>query len=386
MHTFCPFSCDTQSAYTIYDTIESVKNIWDNLLPQNHHLQSGHLQLIENTQPAHIQFKYLIIQDEKLNNIGCAYLQLLNFNANHYNNDILKKPSLAHIKNHILKQNTNLLFCGNLFRINFQGFYFLNENNNHLLLPVLKHFAKKNPYKINFTGVMVKDCLVPMDETTLNSSRYKQFPNDISMQMTLRSSWKCYDDYKTDLSRKYLQRANKIRKAREALTVRELLLNEVIEKADLLEKLYLNIAQKQAIKMGMLNANYFVEMLKTLGNKFKVFGYFVDETLVAFTSYIVEENTLEIHYIGIDYQYNEQYKLYFNILFDGLEMAILTQKPTLILGRTAREAKASLGANAVLINNYIWVKLGLPTLIYNYFYKWYNAHQTDEWKNRYPFR
>ena len=138
--------------------------------------------------------------------------------------------------------------------------------------------------------------------------------------------------------------------------------------------------------MGLLNGQYFVEMKRALGDNYKVLGYYLEDKLVAFTSYILGNEEMEIHYIGIDYQYNEECKLYFNILFDGLETAIENRKTSLELGRTAREVKASLGAVGVEVKNYILVKLGLPTLVYNYFQKWYNSHNNEDWKNRYPFR
>lgn len=383
---FCLLHCDSHSAYTIYDSIESVNTIWDSLLPQNHHLKSEFLLALERSQLAHIQYKYLIIENDKKQAIGLAYLQLLNFNSNHYNNEILKKPKLEHIKSYILKQNTNLLICGNLFKSNQQGFYFLNENDDTLILEVLKHFAKKNPYKVNFTGVLLKDCLVNFPENELSDNRYKHLPNDVSMKLYLKESWNNFEDYKASLSRKYLQRANKIRKAKEQLEVREFSIQEIESNVQILEQLYLNIASKQAIKMGLLNGQYFVEMKRALGDNYKVLGYYLEDKLVAFTSYILGKEEMEIHYIGIDYQYNEECKLYFNILFDGLESAIENRKTSLELGRTAREAKASLGAVGVVVKNYIWVKLGLPTLVYNYFQKWYNSHNNEDWKNRYPFR
>jgi hypothetical protein len=163
-------------------------------------------------------------------------------------------------------------------------------------------------------------------------------------------------------------------------------LQDIVDNASRIEFLYHQVADKQDVKMGILNAQYFVSMKETLQANFSVMGYFLDTELVAFSSYIFDNKAMEIHYIGIDYAYNDRHKIYFNILFDGLEMAMLHDKPTIALGRTTKEAKASAGASPIFINNYIWIKFGLPTLAFNFFYKWYSSQTNDAWKNRNPFK
>ena len=341
--------------------------------------------MLEKARPDYINFKYIIIEDNK-QPVGIAYLQLLNFNAKHYNNDLLNSPKLEKIKSHIIKKNTNLVICGNLFRTNFQGFYFKNEKDNSLILGVLKDFAKRNPFKVNFTGVLLKDCAVEFDTKEFKKQRYESFLNDITMYVPIKNAWASFEDYMGELSRKYLQRAKKIRQAKEAVTVQELDLDAIIDNSPRIEELYLQVASRQSIKMGMLNAQYFIEMKKTLGDAFRINGYYFEDKLVAFSSHIIDGDSMEIHYIGFDTQYNEQCKLYFNIIFDGIETAIQNGKHTVDLGRTALEAKASAGAIPVYNTNYIWVKLGLPTIVYKFFNKQYSSTLNEEWKNRFPFK
>lgn len=384
--SFCPLNCDTHSAYTVFDALDGVQEIWSALLPDNHPLAIANLRVLEKTQPEAIQFRYIIVQDKQSNPIGCIYLQMLHFNAKHYNHDILNKPNVAHIKSYLIKQHTNILICGNLFRMNFQGFYFPKDSDRPCLLGVLKHFAKNNSAKIKFSTIFIKDCLDELPATTLKENRFKNAPKDIAMQITLRDSWQSFADYKADLSRKYVQRANKIITAKTTLTQKEFTLENIIDNAALLEQLYLHVALKQDVKMGLLNGQYFVEMKRNLQNNFSVVGYYLEDKLLAFSSYIFDNDAMEIHYIGIDYEYNDTYKIYFNILFDGLQIAIQQKKKTIALGRTTKDAKASAGATPILINNYFWLKLGIPTLAFNFLYKWYNSQTNDGWKKRDPFR
>lgn len=383
MKSFCIFSNSIE--YKTYHSISEIDSFWDNFLPENHHLKSTDLKVLENAQLPHIQYKYLVIEDNKIP-IGIAYLQLLNFNSSHYNNEILNKPKLEKIKDYILKKHTNVLICGNLFRCDFQGFYFKNAENKHVILDVVKHFAKKNEFKIKFTGALIKDCESDFDKKHISEFCYKPFADDIIMQLCVNNQWNSFEDYQNDLSRKYAQRSKKIRNHKNEIESKDLDLLAVQENATLLEKLYLNVASKQPIKMGVLNAKYFIEMKRIWANNFKVIGYYIEKELVAFSSFITGTDKLEIHYIGFDYAQNEKHKLYFNIIFDGLEMAIQDKKQKLSLGRTALEAKASAGAKPIYVTNYIWTKLGLPTLVYNFFNKYFKNNASNEWQTRHPFK
>jgi hypothetical protein len=68
----------------------------------------------------------------------------------------------------------------------------------------------------------------------------------------------------------------------------------------------LNVALKQSLRIGFVNANYFIEMKRRHGDAFIFKAYYFNEQLVAFSTNIAyENNTREIHFIGLDYAYNE---------------------------------------------------------------------------------
>ena len=113
-------------------------------------------------------------------------------------------------------------------------------------------------------------------------------------------------------------------------------------------------------------------MKRRHGDAFIFKAYYFKKQFVAFSTNIAYENsTREIHFIGLDYAYNESHCLYFNILFDGLEMAIAANATKLELGRTARVAKASLGALPLEVHNYIFLRKGLPSLAFSFFNNWF---------------
>ncbi|MBI3233732.1 MAG: hypothetical protein HYZ42_06770 [Bacteroidetes bacterium] len=369
----------------VYNSLEEIKVKWNELLPPSHHLQSDSLMVIENACLDDLEFKYILVYDEK-EILGCVYLQLLKFNSKHYNHQVLEKPQYYLIKSFVLKQSINLLVCGNLFRIDFQGFYFKNEKNESLIFDIVSNYCKHNEEEKTFCGMLIKDCNRAIEPMVVQDKRFQPFRDDITMELYVRKEWLTFDDYLKSLSRKYLQRAKKILKAGNSIERRVLSLDEIIYYSEDIHKLYMQVASKQSIRMGLLKASYFVEMQKYYQNNFKIVGYFDGSQMVGFSSYICYDTYMEIHFIGFDYHYNEVNKVYFNILFDGIKEAITNKYGRIELGRTAKEAKASAGAVSVDIYNYIKLKHGLPSIAFSFFNGLFNSNVGESWKARNPFK
>jgi hypothetical protein len=151
-----------------------------------------------------------------------------------------------------------------------------------------------------------------------------------------------------------------------------------------MESLYLELVNKQMITIGTLNSSYFANMKKQLNERFECFGFFKEDELVAFSSHIYypTKNEMEIHYIGINGQLNNQYQLYFNILCHGVETAINKQFVSLELGRTAKEAKANMGAVAQVNQSYVW----LSSRILRSIFKYMSSNSDNSKINRQPFK
>lgn len=162
--------------------------------------------------------------------------------------------------------------------------------------------------------------------------------------------------------------------------------NEVVYWQETIEKLYKQVAMRQPVRMGLLNRNYFRLMQEKSNQSFYITGYFLNDEMIGFKSTKLKGKNEEIHYIGFDQEANKKYNLYFNMLFDGLSEAILRKSEKLELGRTALDAKASLGAKPVSIRNYIQIRNPLAAWVFRSLSGKFEAESGDTWKNRNPFR
>lgn len=373
--------------YDFFNHFEEIKNEWKELLPPGHHLASNDMLALELSKPEDIEFKYLnLYENEEW--IGVVYLQEFVFSQKHYNKKVFQQKYVKLFKCLIERQKINLMICGNLFRVNFQGFYFKEKSNKEKVFKFLSAYRDNNKKTKNFCGMLVKDCSREFDTRFIDSCQYKPFRQDLTMELEIWEQWNSYQDYINSLSRKYRQRANKINKTSSILSLKELDANEIQEHKSKINELYLSIVNKQNIALGILNENYFIEMKKLLKEDFKVFAYLHKDDLVGFSSHIYYPNKrkMEIHYIGFDEVSNHEYSIYFQLLFDGLKAAIDGKFLKIELGRTAREAKASLGAKACENFNYIWVKPGLARLTFNFISNWFEQTMGENWQSRSPFK
>lgn len=374
-------------SYSLFNHFEEVKDNWCNFLPIGHHLGSNDMLALEHSNPEDIEFKYLNLF-ENGEWIGVLYLQEFVFSQKHYNKKVFQQKYIKLFKCIIERQKINLMICGNLFRVNFQGFYFKDKANKEKVFKYLSAYRDNNKKTKNFCGMLVKDCSREFDTRFIDSCQYKPFRQDLTMELDIWEQWNSFQDYINSLSRKYRQRANKIAKTSASLKLRELSKDEIEKNKLVINDLYLSIVKKQNIALGILNENYFIEMKRHLNDNFKLFAYYLEDNIVGIATHIYypSKGKMEIHYIGFEEEMNHQHSIYFQLLFDGLKTAIDEKYKKIELGRTAREAKASLGAKAVENFNYIWVKPGLARITFNFISNWFEQTIGENWQTRNPFK
>jgi hypothetical protein len=365
------------------NNIAACKAVWDDFLPEVHHLNERHLLQIEKANIPDIENHYLqIFLKNKL--IGIAYLQLFKFNHTHVSFNT--PPTIqSRLLKFFLPKSLQLLVCGNLFRIDFQGFYFKNEQHNACIFEAINLFTKQNK-RLNPYGIIVKDCKDVFLAEKYASSGYYFFNGDVTMEITRRQDWHTFEDYLNDLTKKYFKRAKKIMLAFDAVQTKELNATEILENSSEIERLYLNVVNKQKIRLGIVNAAYLYELKYDLGHDFELHALYFNNIMIGFYTYIFYNNEMETHYIGLDYSYNNSHKIYFNILFLSVKKMIERKFEKLELGRTAKEAKANLGAFPKQIFNYVKVNNLLAKIAMQYFLKKFNRSENQLQSERSPLK
>ena len=374
---------DREITFQVYTDPESIEAEWDGMLPGGHSLKTSQLSVMQKSGMPDVSFLYFVVSRNN-SCIGLMYAQLFRFHSEHYSQELLDQTCIQIVRNFILRQETGLLICGNLFHLNEPGYFFKDRKDEGLVFQILEQFQKKCSVKIS--GILLKDAGLDMDDQLASSSRFQRFDNDTVMSVNVDPDWVDFDSYLSAFSKKYRQRANKILQARQSLETRFLSLDEIHAHRSYINILYQNVRHKQMLRLGSLTPDYFYGMKKELKDDFQVLGWFLDGKMVAFSSHLAHPgNVLEVHYIGFEYEANEKHSIYFNILFEGVRQAVEQKKSKLLFGRTGYDAKASAGAVPETGCHYYRIKRGIPSLAFRYFTSSYRSKENEDWRKRNPF-
>ncbi len=366
----------------IFKNISAIEEPWNAFHSGARHLNSVYLAALESAQPADMEFRYVVVyKGDKI--VAAAYLQLINYSVKNFSGEgsFVLVPLL---KLFFLIKKIRLLFCGNLFSVDFPCLHFSeNDISFEEAISLIQKIADNEKCQL----LMMKEMNFPEEKLKILTGKgFREYSEDMSMSLEINTAWKSFGDYNKALSKKYRKRLKQIRNAKEKFTTRMLTNDDLKLFLPDVGRLFSMTASRQFLKMGIIDEHYFSSLQKAYGEVFFINGYFLGDRLIAFASHLDHGDTLEVHYIGIDYTFNKKYSLYFNILYDGLEMAIAKKKKYLELGRTAREAKASMGCTPTPSYDYLFVSNRFIDFLISVFEKIFLKKIGEEWKNRNPFR
>lgn len=378
------FGHKKESPYSLrisHSTLQFQKD-WDALLGSQIELSKEFSSLEDLCTAENIRYRYAIAYEGE-KPVLCAVFQIIRIRPENLltplKNDFLRCATHLMLNWH----DISLLVCGNVFREDFCGYYadpsaLTKEEGVKLVIALADEVVNEE----GASGVMLKD--LSSDVLLSEDFKFEKLEDDISMYLEIDPEWKDINGYLKVLSKKYAARAKKILASASELQVREMSLQDLEHAQEETHKLYLQVIHKQPYVFGTLSKGYFATQKKTWGHAFSVKGMYLNDKLVAFYSTFAHPTELEVHYVGIDYTFNQSHSLYFNIHFLALQDAMQWQKDTLNMGRTSLEAKAILGCKPKYNETYLRFNSSLAEFAYGYFKK--NGKESDSWKERHPLK
>lgn len=354
-------------------------------------LSKTYLQLLaayppEGTQPVYLLFS----KDERP--IGIAYGQLTTFRADEHIRTIANTES--HWKKLLARQlHFRILVAGNMLLTGQHGFFFDHEVEEGMAGQLLQEAFRQTAKRVGDqsgspAGILIKD--LPVDNAIAvsleASGAFQPLSFQPNMVLSLSSDWNRFEDYLADLTSKYRVRYRRARKKGQAVTCHELSLQQIRSFEKEIYQLYLDIANGADFCMTYLHPNYFSELkARTADDQFRLWGYFQDGQLIGFSTALWNGRDMEAHFLGLDQQYNTEYQLYLNMLYDLIHTGIAGRARRIIFSRTAMAIKSSVGAEAeemtVLIGqvNRPWLQLLINPLIRL-------LEPPADWEKRHPFK
>ena len=344
----------------VFSKIEDVKKVWDN----------NNLSTFLNFNFLNIYFK----NHSKIIHLFCfekdvrfyAHIFKIRFKKTH------NYLSIFSFNNFFLKfLNINVLYLTNTFLTNIPSFYLFKKNYNINLL------LKK--IQFNYSMIVIPDFL--FNKISVNTNDFVKLEVEQEMIFHVNKDWKNISDYKNDLKTKYRSKINKILKKTENIYIKQLASDEISLHAPKMQSLFLQVVSKSNFQGPSFNVESFIHF--TNYNYMNVYGYFLNEELVGFSSEIIDKEIMYSYYVGFDKNLNKSTPIYGRILLENIRNAIIFKKDKLILGRTANEFKSNFGAIAK--KSFVYLK------VTNHFLRFflkpiYNNIRIKSWVQRNPFK
>ncbi len=379
-----------QLQFKVYHSLEDLPPSWDETLDEDDALHSSKIGVTELANTPDIKNYYVEGYCPNNTIVFQAYAQQLQVHSGHFNLEG-NKIKQWFIRTSIDIVKPKMLVAGNLFRHDVQMLKFHKPSLNRL--DRSKIVDNAIDYMLKYThsqGVFLKDIPKPIAKYFLTKKEYQRMDSDIAMHLDIPKHWQSFEDYQNDLKRKYRNRAKSTRKSFAQVRTQALDLEEINFYKKEMHALYKQVTQNQVVSMGELSEDYVLELKKSLGEKYQVTGFFLDENgtekLIAFSSAIIHDDVHDMNYIGFDYSYNQRYSLYFNMLFNCVECAIGNRCKKLLLGRTALEAKAIVGCEPDYLYTFYKLKSRFINEIVKNITARFENRLGDGWENRHPFK
>ena len=381
--------------YKIYNSFETLPLDWNTFVLNDIFLQTPYLQALEEASPQNIQLFYIgIFKNDVL--VGVAIIQRVQL----YLENMFRNTKVSCVKTFfkdlvakVLKGN--ILVVGNLTHTGQHGIFFNNNIVSQLqffeiintALKDIKQSIKINQKK-NIRAIMFKDYFKddPMHDAkeVFDSNKLHQVSVQPNMILSIKPEWLKFDDYISSLNKKYRDRYKRARKKLSPITSSELSTIDIKNLSPELYKFYMNVSNNAKFNTFLLPENHFYSLKLHLQENFKVYGYYLEDTLVGFYTLILNNNDLETYFLGYDSEHQYSNQLYLNMLYDMAAYAINNRFTTVVYARTAMEIKSSIGAKPETMFMYLKYTNRLVNAILKQIFRLMNPSQ--DWEERHPFK
>jgi len=323
---------------------------------KNVYFSKSFLKAFERSNPQ-IEFKYISIADAEKKTIALAVVQVISLSVE----GTLKNIKVASLIRKLLglffcNEHIKILFCGNVFLSGEHGIRCsdgVSKDEIMSQIGIALDAVAANTKPLH--AIFIKD----FKEESLKNTRqflkfgYSEINVEPNMIVQLDPKWKTFEDYKNILKSKYRVKANKADSSSSSLKTRLFTEHDFETYKEELQALYQNTIDNASFNAQVLNLNTYIHLRASFKDDFIVKAYFLEDKLVGFLTALVNKNTLDAHFIGLDYRLNKSHAIYPRILNDYVRLGIEKQVSSIDLGRTASEIKTTIGAIPLELSCYI---------------------------------
>ena len=314
----------------VITNINKAKEEWDKINVSDF-LHSSFLEIFYINHP---KIKHLFVIDTHIRLY--AHVFELNFDktANYINSNLLAF-FIKFIK-------FDVLYLTNSFLTNIPAFLSNKQIDLKEFISVIKH---------NYSLLIIPDFV--FNNISAEKNEFSKVEVEEEMVLEISDNWNGIDNYISDLRKKYRNKVKKIINSSSKLEIKSLNSVDLVFYADNIQGLFSQVINESRFSGPLFNTNSFSLLVKK--DIFKVYGYFINNNLIAFSSEIHQDKTLYSYYTGFDKSINKTLPIYGRMLIETINNAIKLKMNKVVFGRTANEFKSNFGA--IPIKSYVYIKV-----------------------------
>jgi len=386
--------CTNTNTALFFSSIDQISpKIWEGLqCAKNIYFNPAFLKAVEKNHPE-IVFSYVVLIDKNSNPIAFATIQIVNFHIDDIKNDLellIRKLKNIGRKLHILpnKKPLKILISGNTFVSGEHGIFIKKNQNKKIIIKELAkailHFVNANK-KLKIDAFLLKDfrnkSLFISNE--LRDYNYHPFSVEQNMMLKLDENWHVFEDYLASMKTKFRVKARKAFLRSTNIKIENVTPENIDIQLPKMTALYKKVVDNADFNLGNFNLNSFKDLKKNLGNNYILKTYWLEDNIVGFISGVINQKSLDAHFVGINYELNKEHAIYQRMLYDYIEIGIEKKLNRINFGRTASEIKSSVGAVPQDLTMYIRHKKSITNKILKLFLQ---RIQPTPFQQKFPFK
>ena len=164
----------------------------------------------------------------------------------------------------------------------------------------------------------------------------------------------CFEDYLMTLEKKWRANIrNKMNRRKDDLVLEVVPSKSLsLEEKARCHELYTQTRDRQDLKHERLAPSYFHECAVELGDCCKMLVARVDDKIIGFAQLLENEDDVVNVRMGMDYQHNRDYNLYFHLLYENIRYCLCNKKKRLYTSQTSYRPKLEVGAKLLPLHTY----------------------------------
>jgi predicted N-acyltransferase len=356
----------------VFESIAAVDlDAWDRLRAQckpSIFMDPRFVAAVESGMRETCRFWYVIVYGDE-GSVACAGLTAMKIDLADF-----ADPRIAWVVRHIpvvlsRLRNLKVLFCSLPGSPGEKSLLVAPNSDNVAILAVIDSATLELAQKLKMDAVIYKE-FAPTDLEIMRpllARGYSQI--EIPSMHCLPANFDSFAEYCAALRARYRMQITRSAKKLKNSGIEQLVLTEPNEISQVytpeVHAMYRHMVVKSDVKVEVLPIEYYHAMVENLKGQLELVTFFKDSRVIAFGWCLRDEKTYHMMYAGLDYSLNNEFDLYFNLMYAGFDRALRSGAVTINVGQTATVFKARMGCYSE--PRYIFAK-GLGPLMSGLFY------------------